>query len=476
MRRRAGREEKPRVALADALDLDGAARLDLDVLAQLLARDRADVDAAGDRRALEPRREVYGVAPDVVAELLASDDAGHDRPRRQPHAHVQVVAGLGAELADGVLHGKRHMGQAKREVGRGLGDAGRDHVGIADGLDLLDAVALGQAIEHGDQRVQHRYGLAGAEAARERHEARDVGKEDRRLGERVGHGLGGLGLQPLDNGVRQDVAQERVGLGLGVLGQAEGIEDGGGDKAECRDGRLRVERIEHVLLGGNGCRGWRKPEPARKVQQQRDGDRGNDQPHAPEAEDDEGRRREGDVLDMQARVAAEVVGEGQQGGAFGHQDQERRRHRPEAVHEGDGGHDDHDGEVDVDDRPVAIVVDEGLLHGIDQRRDHDQVGDHVQDHEPPLGLGRIALRAGLGEMREPGPHVGEPLRRRLTPAAPGAARLRAALGGVWSGLLRPRHCRHLPDTVGRTVDHLSSEVDMAMGRCLRRRIPAGCHA
>src|SRR5690606_12022725 len=77
VRRRAGREEKPRVALADALDLDGTARLDLDVLAQLLARDRADVDAARDRRALEPRREVYGVAPDVVAELLASDDAGH---------------------------------------------------------------------------------------------------------------------------------------------------------------------------------------------------------------------------------------------------------------------------------------------------------------------------------------------------------------------------------------------------------------
>ena len=37
-----------------------------------------------------------------------------------------------------------------------------------------------------------------------------------------------------------------------------------------------------------------------------------------------------------------------------------------------------------------------LLERVDQRRDHDQVGDHVEDHEPPLGVGRVALRAGLG--------------------------------------------------------------------------------
>ena len=57
-------------------------------------------------------------------------------------------------------------------------------------------------------------------------------------------GSAGLSLEPLDDAVGQDVAQERVGLGLGGLGEAEGIEDGGGDEAERRDGGLGVERVE----------------------------------------------------------------------------------------------------------------------------------------------------------------------------------------------------------------------------------------
>ncbi len=61
---------------------------------------------------------------------------------------------------------------------------------------------------------------SGAEPARERDETRDVREQDRGLGEAVGDGIGGLGLEPLDDAVGQDVSQEGIGLGLGGLGRA----------------------------------------------------------------------------------------------------------------------------------------------------------------------------------------------------------------------------------------------------------------
>ncbi len=59
--------------------------------------------------------------------------------------------------------------------------------------------------------------------------------------------------------------------------------------------------------------------------------------------------------------AAEIVGEREQRGAFGDQDQQGGRYGSEAMHQRHGGDDDHDGEVDVNDRPEAVVVEEGLL-------------------------------------------------------------------------------------------------------------------
>ena len=159
---------------------------------------------------LHPTRHVHRVAPEVVQEALASDDAGHDRPGVDPDPELE------AEVADGVVrpHGLAHVEGHERHhpgvVRAGRRHARRDHVGIADRLDLLDPVALGQEVEVREQVVEEADHLGRLQAVRQRREVDDVGEQDRGRGELV-RDRGAVGLEPLGDRARQDVQQQVLG-------------------------------------------------------------------------------------------------------------------------------------------------------------------------------------------------------------------------------------------------------------------------
>jgi hypothetical protein len=54
----------------------------------------------------------------------------------------------------GVAHGERHVGDGLDVIGTGRQKAAGQHVGVADGLDLLQPELDGQSVEIREQRVQ----------------------------------------------------------------------------------------------------------------------------------------------------------------------------------------------------------------------------------------------------------------------------------------------------------------------------------
>ena len=132
-----------------ALDGDCAARLALELVAEEFMGRLRDLDAARRTLGLHPARDVHRVAPEVVQEPLPADDASDDRARVHPDSELE------AEVPDGPAgrHRRGHVkGEAREDRGMvraRVGNAGRDHVGVADRLDLLEAVTLGQGVENG---------------------------------------------------------------------------------------------------------------------------------------------------------------------------------------------------------------------------------------------------------------------------------------------------------------------------------------
>jgi hypothetical protein len=82
--------------------------------------------------------------------------------------------------------------------------ARRDHVAVADRLDLLDLVAVDELVEAREEAIEEADNLACVEPARERREVDDVGEEDAHLVKVVGDRVR-VGLQPL-----RDVGRERL--------------------------------------------------------------------------------------------------------------------------------------------------------------------------------------------------------------------------------------------------------------------------
>ena len=156
------------------------------------------------------RRRVDRVAPQVVQEALAADDAGDDRPGvdADPEHEVEVADGtVGARGGD---HVEREQGQDAGVVGPRVGDARRDHVGVADGLDLLEAVALGERVELAEQSIEQPDDLGRRQPVRSRREVDDVREQHRRRRELVGDRLRRV-LQPLGDRAREDVQQQVLG-------------------------------------------------------------------------------------------------------------------------------------------------------------------------------------------------------------------------------------------------------------------------
>ena len=107
------------------------------------------------------------------------------------------------------MHGQRHLHQHRGVIVAPLRQAGHDHVGVADGLDLLEPELIGQPIEIGEQLVQHLDRSLRRESLGEGREVDNVREEDRCLVEVIGdHPLSGL--QTVRYGFGQDVAKQRV--------------------------------------------------------------------------------------------------------------------------------------------------------------------------------------------------------------------------------------------------------------------------
>ena len=63
--------------------------------------------------------------------------------------------------------------------------ARRDHVGIANRLDLLDRITLGQEVEVHEEVVEETDDVSRLQAVRQGREVDDVSEQDRRRGELV---------------------------------------------------------------------------------------------------------------------------------------------------------------------------------------------------------------------------------------------------------------------------------------------------
>ena len=104
-------------------------------------------------------------------------------------------------------------------VGSWVRHAGRDHVRVADRLDLLEVVALREGVELAEQSVEQPDDLGRGQALRTRREVDDVGEQDGRGAELVGD-LVRARLQPFGDRAREDV--EEQGLRALVLGRERG--------------------------------------------------------------------------------------------------------------------------------------------------------------------------------------------------------------------------------------------------------------
>src|SRR6187399_1492606 len=91
---------------------------------------------------LQAAGHVDRVTPQVVAELRRPDHPGDHRPGVDPDPHVERTADVAGDRRHGIEHVEAHGHHALRMVGGHVGYAADHHVGIADRLDLLEAVAF----------------------------------------------------------------------------------------------------------------------------------------------------------------------------------------------------------------------------------------------------------------------------------------------------------------------------------------------
>jgi hypothetical protein len=202
-----------------AFQVNRLRRMKLEAMLQALVGSLIDLDDAGNAFAGDPTGDVHGVAPEVVDELLLADDTGDHRPGTD--ADAQFEAHL-VELKSSCS--RRHISSAmsasaRSDVAALVVEAGGHHVGVADGLDLLQAILLGQFVEAREDLVEHGENLLRRQAFGDPGEVHDVGEHHRDFGKAVGDRLGAV-LQAFGDRRRQDVEQQSLRTLLLDLQQA----------------------------------------------------------------------------------------------------------------------------------------------------------------------------------------------------------------------------------------------------------------
>jgi len=185
---------------------------------------------------------------------VLADHAGDDGARVHADADGEIEALFTHQRREAVAHPDHHLGHGLGMVGPRLGQAGDGHVGVASGLDLLDAVVDGELIEEREDAVEQADEVLGVRRLGKLRESGEVAEQHGDGGEPVGD-RALVGLEPLGDRRGQDVEQELLRLlplGLEIaegLVALEAAEKGVGVDAEPRDQLDLVGGLDQVVVG-----------------------------------------------------------------------------------------------------------------------------------------------------------------------------------------------------------------------------------
>ena len=198
--------------------MDHAALGEVEVVLQRLVAALRNVDLPRHAARFKPRGEVHGGTPQIVAELLAANHAGHHGAAVDADADGAFGADLAIDDGDGLQQLERHLGDRDGMIVPGDGQAADHHVAVADGFDFLETVALDQAVEGSENLIEHGHQFARVRAAGELREPHQIGEHhgDRRVIIRDGSLAT---LEPVGDGARENVQQQTLGLFLFKLEQ-----------------------------------------------------------------------------------------------------------------------------------------------------------------------------------------------------------------------------------------------------------------
>ena len=118
---------------------------------------------------------------------------------------------------------QRHAREPQQVICLRAADPRHRHIAVADGLDLLHAMRRSELVELGDHRIEQRHGARGAELMREPREADEIGEQHRGFRHGVGDALARPLLQALGDRLRQNIGEQRIGLGARFVRYREGI-------------------------------------------------------------------------------------------------------------------------------------------------------------------------------------------------------------------------------------------------------------
>jgi hypothetical protein len=300
-----------------------------------------------------------------------------------------------------------------------LGDSRGDHVAVADGLDLLEAVLLDERVEPAEEAIEEIHELGRREALCEGREVGDIGEHDRGRVERVGD-RPGIGTQPVRDRRGQDVEQQRLCLVPLRLERVQGQATLLGEERQQREhdcaGEHHVQRQHRAGEPGGQCRvgdeqlsadpgtkkdGQVRDEPADRVsdlEEHQGAERGE---NAPQADHPRGQEAAGQHLSAgRCQEDGDQLDGQQEAEAAGASEDRQRRSRYREIREWQ----DPDG------------VSEGKVDGTPRgghRQDQERDDDEQRFSLPQIGVvGGVRAHAGelLPEVREGRPARG-PTRR-----------------------------------------------------------------
>src|ERR1700738_3481494 len=236
----------PRFDATCPLDFDRPTGLAIKFTTDKVEGIAGDLDDAALAVRLHAAGHIHRLAPQVVDEFPAADDAGDHRAGVNADAKDESPPAE-SSFADLRLHVEREVDQSLGVINARARHTCRDHVAVAYRLDLLHVVlvdeiveALEYVIEQVDQGQRHH-------GRRHRGEFDDVGEQDAGLVV-VGGDRARLRLQGLGDLLRQDVEQQHLRAFLEEIAAADEVMQ----QPECdRNHRSEVEYEEprHERVG-----------------------------------------------------------------------------------------------------------------------------------------------------------------------------------------------------------------------------------